>query len=101
VIGRHRPALNEDQAAAVRAIATGGRGVDVVQAGTGKTTMIAAVAACCRQSGWRVVGAAPTGRTARQLRDVAGIPAATTAAAISTTAPPVVSCASILTLTDR
>jgi ATP-dependent exoDNAse (exonuclease V) alpha subunit len=73
------PALNEDQAGAVRQLASSGRGVDAVQAlaGTGKTTMIGALAGAYQQAGWRVVGAAPTGRAARELRDVAAIPAAT------------------------
>jgi len=79
VLARYEPALNDDQAAAVRAIARSGHGVDVVQAlaGTGKTTMIGALAACYEQDAWRVVGAAPTGRAARQLRNVAGVPAST------------------------
>ena len=79
VLARYQPALNDDQAAALRAIASSGRGVDVVQAlaGTGKTTMIGALAACYQQDAWRVVGVAPTGRAARQLRDVAGIGAST------------------------
>jgi len=79
VLTRYEPALNDDQAAAVRAITGSGRGVDVVQAlaGTGKTTMIGALAACYEQDAWRVVGAAPTARAARQLRDVAGVPAST------------------------
>ena len=79
VLVGHQPVLNDDQAAAVRAITSSGRGVDAVAAlaGTGKTTMIAALAACYQQAGWRVIGAAPTGRAARQLRDAAGIPAGT------------------------
>jgi len=79
VLARHQPALNDDQAAVVRAIVTGGRGVDAVTAlaGTGKTTMIGALAACYEQAGGRVVGVAPTARAARELRDVAGVPAGT------------------------
>lgn len=79
VLARYQPALNDDQATAVRAITSSGRGIDVIQAlaGTGKTTMIGALAACYGQDASRVVGAAPTGRAARQLRNVAGIPAST------------------------
>jgi ATP-dependent exoDNAse (exonuclease V) alpha subunit len=72
-------ALNDDQAAAVRAITASGHGVDAANAlaGTGKTTMIATVAAAYEQAGWRVVGAAPTARAARQLRDIAEVDATT------------------------
>ena len=79
VLARHQPALNDDQAAAVRAITQSGNGVDIVAAlaGTGKTTMIGALAVCCRQAGFRLIGAAPTARAARELRDAAGIPAGT------------------------
>lgn len=79
VLARHEPTLNDDQTAAVHAITSSGRGIDAAQAlaGTGKTTMIGAIAAAYRVGGWRVLGAAPTGRAARQLREVAGIPAGT------------------------
>jgi conjugative relaxase-like TrwC/TraI family protein len=79
VLSHAAPALNAHQADAVRALASSGRGVDVVEAlaGTGKTTMIGALADCYKGAGWRVIGAAPTGRAARQLREVAEIPAAT------------------------
>jgi len=79
VLARHQPGLNDDQAAVVRAIVAGGRGADAVTAlaGTGKTTMIGALAACYSQAGWRVLGVAPTARAARELRDIAGIPAGT------------------------
>lgn len=74
-----QPGLNEEQAAAVRAIACSGRGIDAVRAlaGTGKTTMLASVAACYREARYRVIGAAPTARAARELRETAGIPATT------------------------
>jgi conjugative relaxase-like TrwC/TraI family protein len=79
VLARSQPALNADQAAAVRSIATSGNGVDTVQAlaGTGKTTMMRAVADVYREAGYTVFGAAPTARAARELRDVAGVPAET------------------------
>jgi ATP-dependent exoDNAse (exonuclease V) alpha subunit len=78
-IAEQAVALNHDQAAAVRAITSAGHGVDAVSAlaGTGKTTTIAAVAAAYRRAGWRVLGAAPTARAARQLRDIAGVNATT------------------------
>jgi conjugative relaxase-like TrwC/TraI family protein len=71
--------LNDDQVAAVRQITASGDGVEVVSAlaGTGKTTMIAALAGAYQRAGWRVVGAAPTARAARQLRQAAGIEAHT------------------------
>jgi len=73
------PALNADQATAVRTIARSGNGVDTVQAlaGTGKTTMLRVLADSYRQAGYHVVGTAPTARAARELRDVAGVPAGT------------------------
>jgi Mrp family chromosome partitioning ATPase len=48
----------------VRAITTTGRGVEAISAlaGTGKTTMIAALASAYRQAGWQVIGTAPTAR---------------------------------------
>jgi hypothetical protein len=73
------PALNYDQAAAVRAIASSGHGVEAITAlaGTGKTTMLAALAAVYRRAGWQVIGTAPTARAARQLREIAGVEART------------------------
>jgi hypothetical protein len=78
-IAEQAVALNDDQAAAVRTITSNGQGVDTINAlaGTGKTTMIAAVAAGYERAGWRVLGAAPTARAARQLRDVAEVDAST------------------------
>jgi conjugative relaxase-like TrwC/TraI family protein len=78
-LSRSQPALNADQAAAIRAIATGGNGVDTVQAlaGTGKTTMMRSLADCYRDAGYTVMGTAPTARAARELRNVAGVPAGT------------------------
>jgi conjugative relaxase-like TrwC/TraI family protein len=79
VIEAHDPVLNPDQGDAIRAIVSGGRGIDAVTAlaGTGKTTIIGALAAAYQQAGWRVIGAAPTARAARQLRELAGIEADT------------------------
>jgi len=71
--------LNVDQAAAVRALAGSGRGVETVQAlaGTGKTTMLRALADAYTSAGVTVLGAAPTARAARELRDGAGVDAGT------------------------
>jgi conjugative relaxase-like TrwC/TraI family protein len=71
--------LSDGQAATVRAIATSGNAVDVVEAlaGTGKTTVAGALAAVYARAGYRVVGAAPTGRAARELSSRAGVPAST------------------------
>jgi conjugative relaxase-like TrwC/TraI family protein len=78
-LGGHDVRLNADQSAAVRCLTSSGRGIEVVEAlaGTGKTTMLGAVADCYRLAGWQVIGTAPTGRAARQLRETARIPAAT------------------------
>jgi ATP-dependent exoDNAse (exonuclease V) alpha subunit len=79
VLATHVPALNADQAAAVRVIAAEGRGLEAMTAlaGTGKTTMVGVLADAYRQAGWRVIGAAPTARAARQMRELAGIEADT------------------------
>jgi ATP-dependent exoDNAse (exonuclease V) alpha subunit len=71
--------LSTEQTAVVRAIATSGNSVDVVEAlaGTGKTTVAGALAAVYARAGYRVVGAAPTGRAARELSSRAGVPAST------------------------
>jgi conjugative relaxase-like TrwC/TraI family protein len=71
--------LSDEQAAVVRAIATSGNAVDVVEAlaGTGKTTVAGALAAVYERAGYRVVGASPTGRAARELSSRAGVPAST------------------------
>jgi conjugative relaxase-like TrwC/TraI family protein len=85
-LAAHTPELNEEQAQAVRAIAASGHGVDIVTAlaGTGKTTTVGALAAAYREAGWRVIGAAPTARAARQLRERGGIGADTIHALLGT-----------------
>lgn len=72
-------ALTREQAAAAAAVMSSGQGIDAITAvaGSGKTTTIVAVAACYRQAGWSVIGAAPTARAARQLRETAAIEAGT------------------------
>lgn len=63
----------------MRALATSGPGVETVQAlaGTGKTTMLRALADAYADAGVTVFGAAPTARAARELRDAAGVDAGT------------------------
>lgn len=71
--------LSSEQLEAVRALATDGQGTSVLQAlaGTGKTRVLAGLARVYESAGYQVVGVAPTGRAARELSDVAGIPAFT------------------------
>ncbi len=71
--------LSDEQAVMVRQITTGVQGVQVVvgRAGTGKTTALAAAVPLWRQAGCTVVGVALAARTAQQLGEEAGIPAAT------------------------
>lgn len=67
-----------EQAAVVRTVARSGNGVDVVEAlaGTGKTFTAGIMRDVYARHGRTVIGAAPTGRAARELSDV-GIPART------------------------
>ncbi len=67
--------LSEEQRAAVREVATSRDGVVSIEAlaGTGKTTVAGALARAYERSGYRVIGAAPTARAARELRERAGI----------------------------
>ena len=68
-----------DQAAVVRAAASSGRGVEVVEAlaGTGKTYTAGVLRELYEHAGYQVLGVAPTGRAARELTDQAGIPSRT------------------------
>jgi conjugative relaxase-like TrwC/TraI family protein len=72
-------ALNAGQAAAVRAVATSGNGVDVIEAlaGTGKTHTAGALRQLYERAGYQVVGVAPAGRAARELTEQARIPSRT------------------------
>jgi conjugative relaxase-like TrwC/TraI family protein len=76
-----RPALSDEQVAMVRALATSGDGVQVVnaKAGSGKTTALRAARDAWQAAGYRVIGAALAARVARQLQQNAGIPADTIA----------------------
>jgi conjugative relaxase-like TrwC/TraI family protein len=71
--------LNAQQAAAVIAVARSGNGVDVIEAlaGTGKTYTAGMIRRVYEDAGREVIGAAPTGRAVRELRDEAGIRADT------------------------
>ena len=76
--GADRP-LGDDQAAAVRAVAWSGHGVDVIEAlaGSGKTYTAGVLRQVYEDAGWAVVGVAPTGRAVRELSAEAGIRAGT------------------------
>ena len=67
--------LTDEQARAVRSIASSGNRIDTVEAlaGTGKTTSAAALREVYERAGYRVIGAAPTGRAVRELAERAGI----------------------------
>ena len=67
--------LSDEQEQAVSAIATAGHRIDTVEAlaGTGKTTSAAALRELYERAGYRVIGAAPTGRAVRELKERAGI----------------------------
>jgi conjugative relaxase-like TrwC/TraI family protein len=67
--------LNEGQADAVRAVATSGNGVDVIEAlaGTGKTYTAGVLRELYERAGNTVFGVAPSGRAARELTEQAGI----------------------------
>ncbi len=67
--------LSDEQERVLRAIVTAGNRVDTVEAlaGTGKTTSAGALRELYEQAGYRVIGAAPTGRAVRELKERAGI----------------------------
>jgi conjugative relaxase-like TrwC/TraI family protein len=68
-------ALTDEQQKVITAIASSGNRIDTVEAlaGTGKTTSAAALREVYEQAGYRVIGAAPTGRAVRELKERAGI----------------------------
>jgi hypothetical protein len=72
--------LSVEQEQVVVAIAGSGNRIDTVEAlaGTGKTTSAAALRSVYEDAGYRVVGAAPTGRAVRELKEQAGIEEART-----------------------
>ena len=69
--------LTLEQEEVVRASASSGHGVEVVEAlaGTGKTYTAGVLRSLYEAAGYRVIGLAPTGRGARELTDEGGIPA--------------------------
>jgi hypothetical protein len=71
--------LSKGQQAAVNAICTSGRAVDVIVgiAGSGKTTALDAATTALEHAGHRVIGTATSGQAARTLGDAAGIEART------------------------
>ena len=71
--------LNSGQAAAVRAVAASGNGVDVIEAlaGTGKTFTAGVLRELYDNAGYTVIGVAPSARAARELAEQAGISART------------------------
>jgi conjugative relaxase-like TrwC/TraI family protein len=78
-LARLKVELSVEQKAAVLAVAGSGTGVQVVPAlaGTGKTRVLGALAGCYRQTGYRIVGVAPTGRAARELGTATRAPTVT------------------------
>jgi exodeoxyribonuclease V alpha subunit len=69
--------LDEAQRGAVAAVASHGVCVLAGGPGTGKSRTVAAVVALAAQRGLRVALAAPTGRAAKRLEELAGAPATT------------------------
>jgi len=67
--------LSSEQREAVMAIVGSGNRIDALEAlaGTGKTTCAAVLREVYERAGYRVVGAAPTGRAVRELKERAGI----------------------------
>ena len=67
--------LSEEQRQVVSAITSSGSRVDTIEAlaGTGKTTCAGALREVYEQAGYRVLGAAPTARAARELKERADI----------------------------
>ena len=71
--------LTAAQSAAVRAVTGSGDGVSVIEAlaGTGKTYIASVLRGAYEFAGFTVIGAAPTGRAARELTERAGVAART------------------------
>jgi conjugative relaxase-like TrwC/TraI family protein len=78
-LSRSERHLNAGQEAAVRHITTSGNGADVIEAlaGTGKTYTAGVLREVYEQSGYTVIGVAPSARAARELAEQAGIPSRT------------------------
>src|SRR5690606_33868698 len=67
--------LTAGQIAAARAVASSGRGLDLIVgvAGSGKTSVLETVRAAFEAGGHNVLGAATSGQAARTLAEAAGI----------------------------
>ncbi len=63
--------LTEEQRQVVHELTSAGRGIETLNAhaGTGKTTVLGVTAEAYERSGYRVIGAAPTGKAAQELGD--------------------------------
>ncbi len=74
--------LSDQQRAAALGLTTSGHGIEAVEAlaGTGKTYLAGALRELYERAGYTVLGVAPTGRGARELREQAGIAGASTLA---------------------
>jgi conjugative relaxase-like TrwC/TraI family protein len=75
VVANARHAPTAEQARVIRALTSSGHGVETVEAlaGTGKTFTAGLLAQAYTTGGYRVLGAAPTGRAVRELTEQAGI----------------------------
>jgi ATP-dependent exoDNAse (exonuclease V) alpha subunit len=75
VLASARFAPTSEQAAVIRGLTSSGHGVETVEAlaGTGKTFTAGLLAQAYTAGGFRVLGAAPTGRGVRELTEQAGI----------------------------
>lgn len=84
VLGDRAVPLTDEQAAAVRGIATSGHGVETIEAlaGTGKTTTAGALREAFEAQGVSVVGTAHTARAVRELQERAGIERSATIASV-------------------
>jgi conjugative relaxase-like TrwC/TraI family protein len=71
----HCLGLSEEQRRVVHAITRSGNRIDTIEAlaGTGKTTAAGALRRVYEEAGYRVLGAAPTARGVRELKERAGI----------------------------
>ncbi|HEX5851465.1 MAG TPA: AAA family ATPase, partial [Solirubrobacteraceae bacterium] len=75
VLANAPSAPTAEQARVIRGLTSSGHGVETVEAlaGTGKTFTAGLLARAYTASGYRVLGAAPTGRAVRELTEQAGI----------------------------
>ena len=80
VLANARHAPTAEQARVIRGLPSSGHGVETVEAlaGTGKTFTAGLLAQAYTAGGFRVLGAAPTGRAVRELTEHAGIGQAST-----------------------